>query len=98
MAQGRIVEEALRAVRGSEEYLARFNELKGATGCRGISTPISILEYTDATTFFEYPVVHCMALGLHSKIMKHMRDVIGADDFNNDCRRADKRCRFILRP
>ncbi len=52
VAQGRMVEEALRVVRGSEENLARYNELKGATGCNGISTPISILEDTNASTFF----------------------------------------------
>jgi hypothetical protein len=44
MAQGRMVEEALRDVRDSEENLACYTELKGATGCRGISTPFSILE------------------------------------------------------
>ena len=98
MAQGKMVEEAWRAVRDSEENLARYNELKGATGCRGVSTPISILEYTDASTFLEYPVAHCMALGLHSQIMKQMRDVLGSDEFNFACRRADKRSRFILRP
>ena len=98
MAQGRMVEEALRAVRDSEEDLARYTELQGATGCRGISTPISILEYTDCSTFFKYPVAHCMALGLHSQFMKQMRDVLGADGFNTACRRADKRSLFILRP
>ena len=59
-----------------------------------MSTPIVILEYTDATSFFEYPIAHCMALGLHSQIMKQ----IGDDQFNSACRRADKRSVFLLRP
>ena len=63
MEQGRMVEEARVAVgRGND---VRYTELKTATGCRGLSTPIVILNYTDATTFFEYHVAHCMALGLH---------------------------------
>jgi len=98
MTQGRMVEEALRDVRTSNEARVRYEELNWATGCCGLSTPISILEYTDATTFIEYHVAHCMPLGLHSQIMRQMRDVIGDDDFNNVCKRADKRIRFILRP
>ena len=98
MEQGKMVEEARRAVRNSEDNIARYNELKGATGCRGLSTPISLLEYTDATTFFEYPVAHCMALGLHSQLLKQMRDTLGAEQFNKACRKTDKRSSHILRP
>ena len=56
------------------------------------------LKYTDATTFMEYPVAHCMALGLHSQFMKQMRDVLGDDAFNNACKRADRRIAYIRRP
>ena len=90
MDQGKMVEEARRAVRNSEDNIARYNELKGATGCRGLSTPISLLEYTDATKYFEYPVAHCMALGLHSQLLKQMRDTLGAEQINKACRRTDK--------
>ncbi len=73
MTQKRTVEDALRFVRSLEEERVRYEELKWATGCRGLSTPITILEYTDASTFLEYLVVHFMALGLHSQIIKEMR-------------------------
>ena len=96
--QGKIVDQAKEVVAKGEDNLARYTELKSATGCRGLCTPIMILEYTDATSFFEYPVAHCMALGLHSQLMKQMRDVIGHEQFNNACKRADKRLAFILRP
>lgn len=98
MAQGAMVEDAMKAIRNSEDNRARYLELKATTGCRGASMPITILEYTDASTFLEYPVAHCMALGLHSQIFKHMRDILGAHEFHNACRRADKRSSFILRP
>ena len=52
MEQGRIVEEACVAVAKGEENLVRYTELKVATGCHGISTPIVIFNYTDSTTFF----------------------------------------------
>ena len=98
MAQGKMIEESWLEVRNSNEQLARYNELKSATGCRGLPTPIVMLEYTDAATFFEYPVAHCLALGLHSQIMKQMRDCLDYDQFNSACRKADKRSAFILRP
>ena len=98
VAQGEMIEAARKSVRGSQENLARYNELKAATGCRGRSTPISLLKYTDSSTFFEYPVAHCMALGLHSQIIKSMRDTLGDDQFNRCCRRSDKRAAYILRP
>jgi hypothetical protein len=98
VAQGKMIEESWMAIRASEENLARYKELKSATGCRGQSTPIATLEYTDASSFFEYPVAHCMALGLHSQFMKHMRNTLGEDAFNRACRRSDKRCAYILRP
>ena len=98
MAQGKMIEESWLEVRNCNEQLARYNELKSATGCRGLSTPIVMLEYTDASTFFEYPVAHCMALGLHKQFMIQMRECLGADQFNSACRRSDKRCAFILRP
>ena len=66
MEQGKMVEEARVAVKEREENsVTRYSELKTATGCRGLSTPVTILEYTDSTTFFEYHVAQCMALGLH---------------------------------
>ena len=65
MAQGKMIEDARKAVQNREEIVARFTELKAATGCRGLSVPILILKYMDATTFMEYPVAHCIALGLH---------------------------------
>ena len=43
MAQGKMIEEARRAVRKGDEHVARFTELKVAAGCRGVSVPISIL-------------------------------------------------------
>jgi hypothetical protein len=96
MEQGRMVEEARVAVgRGND---VRYTELKTATGCRGLSTPIVILNYTDSTTFFEYPVAHCMALGLHKQLVTQMRDVISHTDFNDACKRADKRLKYVLRP
>jgi hypothetical protein len=98
MTQGRMVEDALRAVHSSEEKRVRYEELKWATDCRGLSTPMFIFEYTDASTFLEYHIDHCMALGFDSQVMKQMHDVVGADEFNNACRRADKRSRFILHP
>lgn len=98
MDQGNMLEDAREAVVKAKDNLARYTELKTATGCHGLSTPIVLLKYTDATTFFEYPVAHCMALGLHSQIMKQMRDVLGNDQFNSACRRADKRCAYLLRP
>ena len=39
-----------------------------------------------------------MDLGLHKHLMTQMRDVIGPDDFNNACRKADKRSKYWLRP
>jgi hypothetical protein len=98
MAQGKMIEESRQVVGKSDEHLARFTELKAATGCRGVSVPISILLYTDATTFVVYPEAHCMALGLHSQFMKQMRDVLGEDAFYNSCKRANKRVVYILRP
>ncbi len=93
-----MIEEARRAVGKGDDILARFIEVKIATGCRGVSVPISILQYTDATKFEEYPIAYCMALGLHNQFMKQMRDVLGEDAFNNACKRADKRVVYILRP
>jgi hypothetical protein len=98
MAQGEMIEKAKEAVRNAGEQKVRLEDLKGATGCRGISTPITLLPYTDAYTFMEYPVAHCMALGLHSQIVKQMRDILGYDAFNSACKRADKRAAFLLRP
>ena len=98
MEQGQMVEAARVAVANAEEENIRYAEFKTATGCRGLSTPIVILEYTDSTTFFEYPVAHCMALGLHKQIMVQMRDVIGELQFLNACRRSDKRSLYLLRP
>jgi len=46
----------------------------------------------------EYHVAHYRALGLHSQILKQMRDVLGYDAFNSACKRADKRAGFLLRP
>ncbi len=83
-------------VRTSQEYVARYEDLKSATGCRGLSTHVVMLEYTDASTFFEYPVAHCMALGLHKQIMKQMRECLGVDKFNRACKISDKRCAFLL--
>jgi len=96
--QGEMVSESFKSVRDSAESLARYTDLKANTGCRGISTPISMLPYTDASTFFEYPVAHCMALGLHSRIMKQMRGILGETQFNKACKRAYKRSAFLLRP
>ena len=98
MAQGKMIENARKAVQNGEENVARFTELKAATGCRGLSVPILILKYTDATTFMEYPIAHCMALDLHNQIIKQMRDVLGEDAFNNAFKRADKRVVYLLRP
>jgi hypothetical protein len=98
VSQGEMIDESKKSVRDSHEIIARYEELKSATGCRGTSTPITMLKYTDASTFFEYPVAHCMALGLHSQFFKQMRDIIGDDQFNKACRRSDKRSSYILRP
>ncbi len=89
MAQGEMVEISKEAVWNGSEQKVRLEDLKGATGCRGKSTPITLLTYTDAYTFMEYPVAHCMASGLHSQIAKQMRDVLGFEAFNNACKRAD---------
>ncbi len=76
-----MVEEDRVAVgRGND---VRYTELKTATGCRGLSTPIVILNYTDSTNFFEYHVAHCMALGLHKQLVTQMRDIIGHTDTSN---------------
>ena len=96
--QGKMIEESWMAVRDSKDNLARYEELKSATVCRGQSTPITTLAYTDCSTFFEYPVAHCLALGLHRQFFNGMRDVLGPDQFNRAIRRVDKRCEFILRP
>ena len=64
-----MVEEARVAVAKPAENLIRYTELKDATGCRSLSTPIVILEDTDSAFIFEYHVAHCMALGLHKKHM-----------------------------
>ncbi len=69
-----------------------------ATGCRGISTHIANLPYTDSYTFFYYAVAHCMALGLHSQIVKQIRVVLDCDEFNNVFKRVDKRAAYLLRP
>ena len=98
VSQGEMIDESKKSVQHSHEIAARYEELKSATGCRGTSTPITILKYSDASTFFEYPVAHCMALGLHSQFFKQMREIIGDDHFNKACRRADKRSLYILRP
>jgi len=97
VAEGEIVGESWKSVRNSAEALARYTELKSATSCRGTSTPITMLPYTDASLFFEYPVAHCMALGLYSQIMMQMRDILGEDQFNRACKRANERSAFILR-
>ena len=93
-----MVEAARVAAANAEEENIRYAELKTATGCRGLPTPMVILEYTDSTTFFEYPAAHCMALGLHKQIMVQMCDVIGELQFLNACRRSDKRSLYLLRP
>jgi hypothetical protein len=98
MSQRELVERAKEAVRNKSDNAARYEDMKYATGCRGISTPIDVLPYTDAYTFFEYPVAHCMALGLHSQIVKQMRDVLGCDEFNNACKRSNKYATYLLRP
>jgi len=98
VAQGKIIKESSLGVSNSNEQLTRYYEFKSATGCRGLSTPIVMLDYTDASTFFEYPIAHCTALGLHSQIIKQMRECIGFDQFNSVCRRFGKRCAFTLRP
>jgi len=98
VAQGELVEESWKSVRNSHENLARYNELKASPGRRGRSTPICCLKYTDASTFFEYPVANCMALGLHSQILKMMRGTLWEDEFNRACKRFDKRAAFILCP
>jgi hypothetical protein len=91
MEQGKMVEDAGVAVAKAEVNLIRYTELKAAPGCRGLYTPIIILEYTDSTSFLEYLVAHCMALAMHKQLMIQMRDVIGHDQFINACRRAVKR-------
>jgi hypothetical protein len=96
MAQGESVDKAKEAVRNAGEHKYCLEDLNGATGCRGKSTPITLLTYTDAYTFIEYHVAHCMALGLHSQIGKQMRDVIGYDAFNSACKRAAKRDIFLF--
>ncbi len=48
MAQGKMIEKAKEAVRNAGEQKVRLEDLKDATGCRGISTPITFLPYTDA--------------------------------------------------
>jgi hypothetical protein len=93
-----MIDESKKSVRDSLEIVARYEALRSATSCRGTSTPITMLKYNDASTFFEYQVAHCMALGLHSQFFKRMWDIIGDDPFNKDCRRADKRSFYILRP
>ena len=98
MAQGKIIEKSWLEVRNQNKQLARYIELKSTTGCRGLSTPIVVLGYTDASHFFEYTVAHCMALGLHSYITMQMRECLGPDQFNSACIRYDKRGVFILRP
>ena len=86
------------AVRHSQDNLARYEELKSATDCRGQSIPITTLGYTDASSFFEYPVAHCLASGLHRQFFKNMRDILGPDELDHACKRADKRCAYIIRP
>ncbi len=74
MEQGRMVGEARVAVgRGND---IRYTELKTAKGCRGLSTPIATLNYTDSTTFFKYHVAHCMALGLHKQLVTLLATLI----------------------
>ena len=91
------MEGARKVVQKGDEQLAHFNELKIVSGCRGLSVPIAFLQYSDATAFMEYPVAHYMALSLHNQFMRQMRDVLGEDAFNNDCKRVDKRAIYILR-
>jgi len=98
MAQAELIEEAKHAVRKEEEVMSRYIDLKGATGCRGKSTPVFLLPYTDASTLMEYPIAHCMALGLHKQFFYQMRDVLGVDNFISACKRADKRAAFLQRP
>ena len=87
------------AVRHSHDNLARYEALKSATCCRGQSTPIiTTLGYTDASSFFECPVAHCLAFGLHRQLFKDTRDIIGPDQFNRAYKKAEKRCAYILRP
>ena len=86
------------AVRYSHDDLARYEELKSTTGCQGQSTPIATLGNTGVSSFFEYPVAHCLALGIHRQFFKDMRDILSPDQFDRTCNRADKRCAYILRP
>jgi hypothetical protein len=51
-AQGKMIEESWMAVRHSQDNLARYEELKSATCCRGQSIPITTLEYIDASSVF----------------------------------------------
>jgi hypothetical protein len=97
VAQGKMIEDSWMAVRHSQDSLARYEELKSATSCRGQSTPITTLGYTNASSFFEYPVAHCLALGIHCQFFKDMRDILFPDEFNRACKRTDKRCAYILR-
>ena len=97
-AQGELVEESWKSVRNSQENVASYNELKATTCCQGRSTPICCLKCTDISTFFEYPVAHCMPLRLHSEIIKMMRDTLGKDEFHRACRRCDKRDAYIINP
>ncbi len=98
MAQGEMMEKLKEAVRNGSEHKTRLEDRRGRTGCRGISTPISILTYTDAYSFMEYPIAHCIGLGLHPHILKLMRDCLGCDEFNSACKRADRRAAYLLRP
>ncbi len=52
IAQGEMVLEPWKSVLDSAKALARYTELKSATSCQGTSTPITMLPYTDASTFF----------------------------------------------
>ncbi len=54
--QGEMIEIYKEAVRNGSEQKVRLEDLKGATGCRGKLTPITLLTYTEAYAFREYPV------------------------------------------
>ena len=96
--QGLEIQRHEKLVANGEIEKARYEELKAAFGCRGLSDAIRKLNYVDYSTFFGYPICHNMLQGLKQQLPINIRDKVGEKVFNAAVRAADECLLDVRRP
>ena len=96
--QGKLLEGMEEDIRnGGLTTKEELDTARRNTGSRGLSVPVKLLPYTDATLLYDYPICHMVCLGLYPAMLKHTHDVLGPR-FLAVIRMSDAWVKTIRRP